>query len=91
MKEYISQNNFVSTNREGDMVAYDVPVVHPKRKKQKYDNKTVSLKNHIQLSENVDEVNALLEKSSITYKKASNKTIKQWKKAANKRIQQLTQ
>jgi hypothetical protein len=90
MKEDTAQFNQTTTNREGDLVYYDVPVTHFKRKVGKYSDKTVSMKDRIRLSKNVDEINALVEKGINTYKNVSDKTINQWKKTANIRIQQLT-
>ena len=88
MKEDI-QPNQTSTNREGDLIFYDVPVIHRKREERKYSSQASGMKNRIRLSKSIDEVNALLEKSINTYKNASDKTIRQWKKIATVRIQQL--
>jgi len=90
MNENTTQFNQTSTNREGDLIAYDVPVIRKKWKNGKFDSQTTSMKDRIRSSKSIDEVNALLEKGINTYKGVSDKTTKQWKKAADIRICQLT-
>ena len=81
-------NNYTTTNREGDVVIYDVPVV--RHIWSESDAPIFSLRNKIQQAKTVSEINALIEKGESTFKSVSPKTIKQWKKMAEKRIHELT-
>lgn len=86
MKEDTSVN-YTTTNREGEMVAYDVPVVRHIWEKGKSD--VAGLRDKIRTARSVAEVNAFLEKGAATYKDASAGTVAKWKRAAERRIREL--
>lgn len=76
----------MTTNREGEVVSYDVPVV---RYKWKVNEPKVSINDKLKLARTKAETNAILEKAMSTFKDVSNKTKTQWKKTAKNRISQI--
>jgi len=87
-KETQQRSNFVTTNREGNKVIYDVPVLRYAWKKEK-EALLGGLKERIKRAKSVEEANALIEKGTASFKGASVGTINKWKKVAAKRIAEL--
>jgi len=83
-----TEENYTTTNREGQSVAYAVPVIRHVWKRNKKDLVS-EIRGKIRNARTIAEVNAFLEKSIAAAQSATPAVIAKWKRAAQIRVDEL--
>ena len=81
--------NYKTVTREGNDIVYAVPVIRHVWKEKTQNDEIYSVREKIRGARNVAEVDALLEKSIMIFKKVSSGTIGKWNRAAELRRSEL--
>jgi len=78
-------HRYTSTNREGDLVTYSVPVIRHvwEEKRNDYSQQLVE---KIRSAKSETEVKALVEKGIATQKDIGKNTVDKWKRTAERRL-----